>query len=267
MQATLCIGYDVESDNARTTGLFIAAMTRVHEARGVPCTLFLKGKTLEKSAKHIKRLVGNPLFDLQQHTYSHLVFKRIECYCYRGKEIYGKDEPIDAIQKEVEKASQVCQKKLGFRPIGMTTPFAFYKGLTDRPDILKVLHDAGIRFTRSWGRNEEGYNPVPLDVQPFFYDEQGFPDMLECPANGWQDCIWRQEHGYKNRWDEKFNADLDEAAARGRYICLCQHDWSSIQEDPQMAMTAAIIDHARAAGARILSYKALYEEKMKERAK
>ena len=62
MQATLCIGYDVEAGNAKTTGLFIDAMTKVHEARGVPCTLFLKGQTLEKSAKRIKRLVGNPLF-------------------------------------------------------------------------------------------------------------------------------------------------------------------------------------------------------------
>ena len=35
----------------------------------------------------------------------------------------------------------------------------------------------------------------------------------------------------------------------------------------KMKMTAAIIDHARAAGARIISYKALYEEKIKERRK
>ncbi|MEX2684381.1 MAG: polysaccharide deacetylase family protein [Candidatus Sigynarchaeota archaeon] len=267
MPTVLVIGYDVESDNPGTTRQFIDAMTKVHEARGVPCTLFIKGKTLEKSAKHFKLLVGNPLFDLQQHTYSHLIFKRIDCYCYRGHETYGRDEPIDAIKKDVEKASQAFQNKLGFRPIGMTTPYAFYKGLADRPDILKVLHDAGIRFTRSWGRNEKGYNPVPLDVQPFFYDEQGFPDMLECPANGWQDCVWRQEHGYEKRWDEKFNADLDQVIARGGYINLCQHDWSSIRQDPEMRMTAAIIDHALAAGARILSFKAFYEEKIKERTK
>jgi peptidoglycan/xylan/chitin deacetylase (PgdA/CDA1 family) len=267
MAGTLCIGYDVEAGNAKTTSLFIDAMKKVHEARGVPCTLFLKGQTLEKSAKQIKRLVGNPLFDLQQHTYSHLVFKRIVCFTGKSREVYGKDEPIDAIKKDVEKANHVCQKKLGITPSGMTTPFAFYMGLTDRPDILKVLHDAGIRFIRSWGRNEEGYCPVPLDVQPFFYDKQGFPDILECPVNGWQDCIWRQERGYSARWDTQFNSDLDQVVSHKGYIALCQHDWSSIQEDPEMKMTAAIIDHARDSGARIISYKTLYDEMLKERGK
>nr|MDO8110901.1 polysaccharide deacetylase family protein [Candidatus Sigynarchaeota archaeon] len=259
---TLCIGYDVEAGDPTTTGLFIDAMVKVHEARGTPCTLFIKGKTLEHSTEHIQKLIGNPLFDLQQHTYSHLVFKRIDCYTGKKHEVYGKDEPLRKIRADVVKASKVLEKRLNITPIGMTTPFAFYKGLTDRPDILKVLHDAGIRFIRSWGRNEQGYNPVPLDVQPFFYNEQGFPDMLECTVNGWQDCIWREHHGWKARWDEQVNSDIDYVAGHGLFLTLCQHDWSSIQQDPEMAMTAAIIDHANAKGVRILHYKAFYEEQL-----
>jgi peptidoglycan/xylan/chitin deacetylase (PgdA/CDA1 family) len=267
MGGTMCIGYDVEAGNPKTTRLFLDAMVKVHESRGAPCTHFIRGQTLEKNARQIKELAGNPLFDLQQHTYSHLIFKRIEADTGKTHEVYGNDEPIEAIKADVEKANLIFRKKLGFSPAGLTTPYAFYRGLLDRPDILKALHDAGVRFLRSWGRNEKGYTPVPLDVQPFFYDGQGFPDMLECPVNGWQDCIWRTDNGWKARWDQAFIADLDQVASRGDYIALCQHDWSSIQEDPEMAMTAAIIDHARGAGVRIVSYKTFYEEMLKNRGK
>jgi peptidoglycan/xylan/chitin deacetylase (PgdA/CDA1 family) len=267
MTGILAIGYDVEAGNAITTRLFLDALVKVHEARGAPCTLFIKGKTLEHSMDQVKNLLGNPLFDIQQHTYSHLIFQHIDCYTGKQHEIYGKNEPIKKIKKDVEKASIVFQRHLGFVPMGLTTPYAFNKGLSDRPDILKILHDTGIRFIRSWGRNEQGYSPVPLSVQPFFYDIQGFPDMLECPVNGWQDCIWRSDHGYSARWDEQFNSDLDQVMDRGGYIALCQHDWSSIQEDPAMSMTAAIIDHAIEKGARILQYKTLYEEMLAHKRK
>jgi peptidoglycan/xylan/chitin deacetylase (PgdA/CDA1 family) len=268
---TLCIGYDVESDNPKTTRLFLDAMVKVHESHDAPCTLFIKGKTLEKNKKQIKALLGNSLIDIQQHTYTHLIFKRIDCYIDNidpkmgiKHEIYGNNEPINIIKEDVEKATSVFKQALGIFPIGLTTPYAFYQGLTDRPDILKVLHDAGIRFMRSWGRNEAGYCPVPLDVQPFFYTDQGFPDMLECPVNGWQDCIWREANGYTARWDTQFNSDLD-ATRNGGYIALCQHDWSSIQQDQNMSMTAAIIDHARENGASILHYQALYDRELKKR--
>ncbi|NMC03715.1 MAG: polysaccharide deacetylase family protein [Candidatus Lokiarchaeota archaeon] len=246
--------------------LFLEAMTRVHESRGAPCTLFIRGSTLEKNAKQLGQLAREPLYDLQQHTYSHLIFKRIEADTGKKHEVYGNDEPVEKIKKDVERASKLFRKKLGTSPIGLTTPYAFYRGLLDRPDILEVLHDCGIRFLRSWGRNEKGYTPVPLDVQPFFYDEQGFPDILECPVNGWQDCIWRADNGWKARWDKTFIADLDHVARRDGYIALCQHDWSSIQEDP-LAMTDTIISHAKDAGVRIISYKTLYEEMLQQRGK
>ncbi|MHA1697384.1 MAG: hypothetical protein ACTSWN_00935, partial [Promethearchaeota archaeon] len=111
-------------------------------------------------------------------------------------------------------------------------------------DILAVLHDCGIRFIRSYGRNERSFNPVPLDVQPFFYKEQGFPDLLECPVQGWQDCIWRDRFGWKANWEKQVYMDLDYISEKGLYLGLVQHDWSSIKADKKMDKTAAIIDYA-----------------------
>jgi peptidoglycan/xylan/chitin deacetylase (PgdA/CDA1 family) len=269
MAGTLCIGYDVEDGTKITTGLFLDQMVKLHESLQVPCTLFIKGQTLEQNWVRFKWLRSSPLFDLQQHTYSHLIFKRIECHLPSGKvEVYGEDEPIRKIKKDVEKANVAFKKILAFKPIGLSAPYAFYQGFSGRPDILGALHDAGIRFVRSDGRNEQEYNPVPLDVQPHFYDAEGFPDMLECPANGWQDCLWREEHGWTARWDEQVCSDLDYISGEGRdlYMALVQHDWSSINNDPTMDMTRAIIEHAIERSIRIMHYRNFYAEYLAQNA-
>ena len=82
---------------------------------------------------------------------------------------------------------------LGVECIGLTGPWCYYRGLRDRPDILQVLWEEGIRFTRTDGRNERDWHPVAIDLQPYWYDALGFPEMLEIPIHGWHDCVIRGE--------------------------------------------------------------------------
>ena len=49
----------------------------------------------------------------------------------------------------------------------------------DRPDSLSILHDQGIRYLRSLGRDWHEGQPRDLDRQPFWYDAQGYPEMLD----------------------------------------------------------------------------------------
>ena len=96
--ATLLIGYDTESaavgeglarfigpdvpqyrpaldaDSARR-GLEI--ITRVHGDLGAPATLFVCGRTLLHALDALEAAAASPLFDVQQHTYSHVVFRDI----------------------------------------------------------------------------------------------------------------------------------------------------------------------------------------------
>lgn len=247
----------------KTTRRFLKEMQRVHTELSAPCTLFVRGATLEQSVPQFQALKENPLFDLQQHTYSHLIFKKIDVFVDGEHLTHGNDEPVEKIKADVAKASDVFEKNLGFRPLGLTTPYAFYLGLKGRPDILEALHTVGIRFIRSYGRNKVGYSPVPLEVQPFFYVEEGFPDILELPANGWQDCYWRERYGYKANWERQIYTDLDYVAERDYFLALVQHDWSSIREDKKMQRTKAIILYAQKIGVRIISYRQYYEEMIK----
>jgi peptidoglycan/xylan/chitin deacetylase (PgdA/CDA1 family) len=256
-----CIGYDVESMVPKTTRLFLKSMQQVHTKLNAPCTLFIKGQTLEKNIDFFRYLVQSShssLFDLQQHTYSHLIFKEIRQIEDGVETIIAKAEPIELIDEEIRKTSELFINQLNHKVTGLTTPYAFYRGLADNKDILNALFTRGIRFVRAYGRNSKGYSPVPLDVQPFFYSDQGFPDLLECPVNSWQDCLWRDRYGWKANWEKQLYLDIDYCAENNLYLCLCQHDWSSIKEDKDMKRTEAIIAYALKRNMKIMHFNDLY---------
>jgi hypothetical protein len=151
----------------------------------------------------------------------------------------------------------------------LTGPWCYFRGLRDRPDILQMLWDEGIRFTRTDGRNERDWHPVALDLQPYWYDALGFPDVLEIPIHGWHDCVIRAEVlGWKDLdgYVESVRPYIERAGAEDEVFSLCQHDWSSIREDPEMRATEALIRFAQERGLRFLSYKGYYEERNARRA-
>jgi hypothetical protein len=53
---------------------------------------------------------------------------------------------------------------------------------------------------------------------------------------------------------------IDRAANEDKVFSLCQHDWSSIREDPEMRATEAFIRYAQGQGVRILTYHDYYDE-------
>src|SRR5215212_5052451 len=64
-------------------------------------------------------------------------------------------------------AEMLRQGRAGRPCIGLTGPWCYYRGLRDRLDILQVLWEEGLRFTRADGRNEHDRHPVAIDVHPY----------------------------------------------------------------------------------------------------
>ena len=174
---------------------------------------------------------------------------------------------LEKIREEVEKTGELLRKHLGVECIGITGPNCYYRGLMDRPDVLEVLHRAGIRFTRTYGRNERDFQPVPFEVQPFWYEPQGFPDILECPVQGWQDCIWRGVHGWKSKEDylKMLRDNIDYIAERDLVWGYATHDWSSLKGDPDMGIVRRFIEYAKQRGVRLMSYQQYYQEALRMR--
>ncbi len=268
--ATLLFGYDVEvgEPDSDITRAFLKQATKVHGEFDAPCTLFTVGVTLENNVDAFKEAAQrSELFDIQSHTYSHCLLKTV-CQDKDGEITLWPGGSISDIETEVGRSVDVTRELLGIEVKGICGPWCYYRGLSDRPDILQVLHDNGIRFTRTWGRNEKDWQPVDMSVQPFWYKPQGFGDMLEIPVHGWQDCIWRDEHGWTDTQGFlAYQCELvDQAVEIDCVLSLCAHDWSSIKEDPEMTIVAGILAHARERGMRIMSYREYYEERVADSA-
>ncbi len=277
MPGTMLLGYDVEcqDDTEGITRRFLERARQLHNRLNVPATLFVVGRTLEQNVSEFQAIAQDPLFDLQQHTYSHCLLKTV--HIDDGKTVRvvpGVDLP--EARSEVRRASESLKEHLGVDCLGLTGPWAYYRGLRDRPDLVKMVWNEGIRFVRTDGRNEKGWHPVSLDLQPYWYDEVEFsqpgndepppsaiPAVLEIPIHSWHDNVLRGEVlGWENldAWVESITPYIDRAAAEDLVFSYCQHDHSSIREDPEMSATARHLEYALEKGLRIMTCRAYYEE-------
>lgn len=270
--AHLLMGYDVENYldpflkknlDWQVTRRFLSRMRRVHEDLNVPCTLFICGLLLEESdvLKALQDLAGSQLFDLQQHTYSH---QRLKTVLQNDGELVTvfRGASLEEIQKEVIRTNKLFEERLGIHCRGICGPYGYYRGLMDRLDILKVLYEAGIRFTRTYLRNENDWGPLSIKVQPFMYELQGFPQILEIPSQGWQDITYFRAHGWDKR--EEFlhynKTIVDEIAQKDLAWSVCQHDWTSCQKDSEMDYTRRLLRYAQSKGITVTSHRVYYEK-------
>lgn len=277
--ATLVVGYDVEAfaigeglarigDHGLYTALEpestikgLEIITRNHEEFDAPATLFVCGRTLVHEAlPAIKAASVNPLFDIQQHTYSHILFKEDR---WKGG-VFRPSTP-EAIAFEVEATSGLLRKHLGVEVTGLRTPHGYYQGLADRPESLKILHDNGIRFVSSWGRNERNEQPTPWSAQPYWYVKQGFPDMLEIPFQFWLDGTWFEAFGPKKgvEFGQLLRGALDEVVEKDLVYGSCFHDWCMVHyNESGTGWVRTLLQHARERNVEILSYTQFYEREV-----
>jgi len=179
----------------------------------------------------------------------------------------AKGVSIDTIKREVSQASGVIQEILGIPCKGICAPKGYFNGLRGRSDILEVLQANSIRFVRSYARNKNDWMPVSLDVQPFWYGEDGFHEILEVPAQGWQDIIWRRTFGWNNKPDFlRYLKKSVDYIVENQLVWSCGfHDWSCIREDPELSVMKIFFEYAIKQGATFMSHFKFFEMMKKEK--
>jgi len=264
----LLIGYDVESfPRSEKTVKFLEMIPKIHEEYKAPCSFFIVGRTLLAHLNEFRKVYEkyNSLIDFEQHTFSHKVFKNlvIEYRNYMFKE----GASLDEIKTEVRVTSEIMEILLGIRPMGLTTPWGHYRGLMDRPDILRALWDLGIRFIRSWARNEKDSLPVSLDIQPFWYDSINkiYPPILECTVQGWHDNALKERLKSREEYIKYVKDNIDYVSEKNLIWSYVQHDHSSFWKDPNLEIVRIMIEYALDKDVKIISYKQFYEMKLSER--
>lgn len=262
--AYFLMGYDVESYlgtdgsvDPQVTLNFLKQARKVHQELKAPCTLFVCGRLLEDP--HIlEALQGlsepKGLFDLQQHTYSHQRLKTVVRDDGKAITVF-KGASLEKIREEVEGTNQIFKEKLGHACTGITGPYGYYRGLMDRPDILEILYKAGIRFTRTYLRNEKDYGPLSIHVQPFTYELQGFPEILEIPAQGWMDIMYLRAYGWNREAFLNYGTEIiDTIVEQNLTWNMCQHDYTACCDDPSMDFTKRLLSYAQSKGVTITSH-------------
>ena len=272
MRGTILFGIDVESASDDTLA-FVEHAGALFKELNVPATWFVTGGTLEKYPDVFRKVDGEGLIDLQGHTYSHLLLKTVLMQLPDGVTAHGSigwhmvpGASPQEIDQDLARCQQVFRNVLGREATALTTPWAYYRGLGDRPDLLKIVHSHGFRALRSFGRNERDCQPVPLQWQPFFYKPQGFPDVLECLIHDYQDDFYWEmfapEEDGKNYADH-LRKVADRVAAENLTWSLCSHDhhWNDPESrEAKLTWMKGLLEHAQALDMRFLTISEYYRE-------
>lgn len=241
---------------------FLNAAVALHREMNYPCTFFVRGEMLEAHAGDFQRARDEmgELGDFQQATYSSLPLKTV---CLQGPHdtsVY----PAGTLRQcadDLARASDVMERVLGQRPVGLAGPLGYYRGLSDRPDLLEMLAGLGIRFTRSYTRNSRDAHPLAFETQPFTYAAQGFKEIVEIPGQGWPDSVLREEIGFENvdAYVKQVCKDLDYVSAKGLVWSYAQQDWSALLPQNDMRAMRLVLEHASKLGFKVITHRAFAE--------
>jgi peptidoglycan/xylan/chitin deacetylase (PgdA/CDA1 family) len=231
-------------------------LTDVHADVGVPATLFVCGRTLLHALEPVRAAKASGLFDVQQHTFSHVPFKDIAYSPEPGIVATIPASPREALLEELAFTSRLIREHVGVECVGLRAPFGYHRGLRDRPDLLELVRAAGLRYITSWGRNEANGNPTPW-VQPFAYAEEGYPDILELPFQFWLDVVWFDQHGYDTgpALLEALKGAVDVVAEQDLVYGACFHDWVAVVSDEhRVGWLRSFLRYAQEKGVEVTTY-------------
>lgn len=153
----------------------VAAVADVHRRKNLPATFFLVAELVEHAASELRAILGDSLFDLQCHSYTHA-------------NIIAIANDAQALRHELIDSKQRIEDAFGKSVIGFTSPAGFSDGLRSQPQILEALWNAGYRYLRSVGLGPFNTIPAPL-TQPFWYADDGYPEILEIGLHAWHDNV------------------------------------------------------------------------------
>ncbi len=281
MAGTILVCYDVETASDNTLG-FLDGAVPMHEEMDIPCTMSLTGETIEACTAACKAAGQHPLVCSAQHTYSHVLLKTVYMQPGDGKPCShsadGSDTflieagDLETIEQELSRTQQIFLDTFGHPCRGLTAPWGAYRGLMDRPDLLRILDKVGLKWVRSYARDHRDCQPTPFDVQAFFYADQGLPDLLEIPIQGYQDDFyWERfdDRAHGPDYTDYLSWAVEHVVANDLIWCLNSHDHGTPTaeafENTKGVWLRDVLTKAKSAGVRFVTCEAFYREQLAAR--
>lgn len=249
----------------------LESVVQVHRRAQLPATFNICGGLLEQAGPRYAELLRDDLFDVHSHTFSHMLLKRTA----------AAEPPVDLAQarRELTRTAELLREHLGVTRPGLRTPNGFYRGLRGETQILALLDELDIPFVSSDLRGPQETVPAP-PTEPYWYAEDGFPDLLELPAHDWHDnvlkghppliCMWPPvlPWGYPARAPqtpeeefEIYRRGLHGARELGMtFYSPAMHPWSVYRFSPEARTVALILDEVARIGVPVTTYSAMDAE-------
>jgi len=206
----LAFGYDIEKPYgyfAETKGgekfrqkqlKFIKKLSELLNKENIPRTFFILGDYLKKCLNHFSKdelktiYYNDNLNEIQQHSYSHIIFKEIKNV--ENRQIFAPSEFIE----DIKKANLVIKDILNISPTGLRTPLGYSKDLSDNPIIVENLSKLRFNYVSSSLRDNESINgELTYERQPHTYQHIGYSKIVEIPSQSWQDTIFTFDRAKK----------------------------------------------------------------------
>ena len=270
----LSSGVDSLDGRIRESLAALDVIVSILDEHQAPATFFIVGQLLDRAGdEYAKRLGQRENFDIQSHTYSH-----------------GSLKPgglsLEELDDEVKRTKELIRKFFGVESIGVRGPGGYYRGMQGHPDRLKILWDNGARFIGTDSAGPPGaVMPAPF-VQPYWYEKEGFPELLELPANGFHCTFllrtigdplnWKHKVGFAtgeileelpNNPDEQIavrQKEFQYAIDNNLVYSPALHPWSIYRFDNELRCLRFLVQMARDNNVPIKSFKEYYLELSKE---
>ena len=277
MPGTILLGVDVESAN-QNSAIYARHGLEFLRQEEIPATWYVTGQSLERYPEAFAEADRTGLVDIQAHTYSHILLKTVLIEVPPGRTIHGKTDwylqrggTIEQVDADLARCQKVFQDALGRRASGLTCPWCYYRGLGDRPDLLEIVQRHGFRFLRSYGRNERDGQPVPMVWQPFFYQVQEYPDVLELFIHDYQDDFYYVAFNNlpdASTYPEHLRRMAEHVVGNDFVWSLATHDHTCATPEEFSRKTSWLRDlvrYAKSLGIRFLTGSQYYQERMSAR--
>ena len=222
--------YDTEwwGDPAEMAGFF-EKLVEVHRGDNIPATLFCKGGTLESMKGEFldfrQEIDGDPLFDIQDHSYSHIGLG------------YERGKPVDVLEADYRRSFDIHEEIFGQRPIGLSMcctgddgpSLSGFDATEKSRQEFEMVVKLGARMIDSFLTGIDGSREF------INYGKLGHPEVMGF-ISGFSDTAWmeREEYG------DPVEYILKEIRARSElddHMPVMYHDWVAWQKAPDRELT------------------------------
>lgn len=246
--------YDTEAMGMDMTGFF-EKIVSVHRADQIPATFFCLGVSIDNRrdafADFFTEIQNDPLFDIQDHSYSHLGLG------------YEDGNPVDVLRADYERSFELQEQVFGTRPAGIAIcgtngiDGPRLSGFDETEKSLAEFHmvaELGVTMINTF--------LMGIDESREFtsYASIGHPDIMGFPSS-YSDTSWMWQEDFGDPM-EYILSQINERGRWGVHMPLMLHDWVAWNYAPDRELTHVriIAEHARSLGYEMLTHRACYDE-------